>query len=171
MQKNKNKLLDFLKKIEISRIQLTASDFFISIPPEFITMEDLSYTFEHKCRHAVIPTSLKDQNPNSEIFCFVQTFVSSKLDSRLKLSKAVKKDVAFSGSCRFVVRYLVDKNEKLEDGLLQELTKNFAIAHAYPYIRNHVENQFSQMGLIGFTLPLYRANPKLSPAIVEKPAT
>lgn len=153
------KILDFLKKAELSKIQLTSSDFYINVPPELMTGLDIKFTFDHKSNYSVVPPvedSLAEKK--LELFCFLQTTVSSDKKVNEEQKDETPKEALFSGSCRFVARYLFDKDEKIDPKQLEYFTQKFAFPHAYPYIRQHVENTFAQMGLVGFTLPLLKAN-------------
>lgn len=149
-----SKLLNFLPNVEIAGVQLMSSNFSVNLPPEILTPEDVSFGFENKFDFIVG----NSEQGVAQLFCFIETILTPQINEGSKDVSTLKEQLKMTVKCKYVVRYIVKGSvEDLDENLLNEFAKNFSIAHAYPYIRNHVDSQFREMGLISLALPLYKS--------------
>lgn len=151
MSKDK-KVLDLLANLEIAAIQLVSTNFSVNLPPEVLPPELVSFGFEHQFNFATGDVD----NKLKQLFCFVDTILIPQFNEKNEIGKTLKEQLKMSAKCKYVVRYLVKPEAKFDDEVLGEFSKQFAIAHVYPYIRNHIDLQFREMGLTSLALPIYK---------------
>ena len=147
--------IDFLKDTEIALIQLVESDFSIALPPDRISLDALNVSFKYNFGWNLDEPVLKDKKLR-QLFCFVGTEVHGIFKNDSPQFKQIPEGVAFGGSCKFVVRYLLKHDLKPADAILNKFTEEFALPHAYPYIRGHVDSMFNQMDLPRIIMPLLK---------------
>ncbi len=146
--------IDFLKDTEIALIQMVESEFSIALPPERISLDVLNVTFKYNFGWNLEPT-LTDKKVR-QLFCFVGTEVHGIFKNDSPQFKQIPEGVAFGGSCKFVVRYVLKHDAKPTDAILNRFTEGNALPHAYPYIRSHVDSMFNQMDLPRIIMPLLK---------------
>lgn len=151
MSKDK-KVVDLLGNLELVAVQLVSTNFSVNLPPEVLPPELVSFGFEHQFNFAIGDAD----NKLKQLFCFVDTIITPRFNEQHETGKTLKDTLKMSAKCKHVVRYLLKPEAKFDDEVLAEFSGRFAIAHAYPYIRSHVDLQFREMGFASMALPLYR---------------
>ena len=134
----------------LKSIHLKSSTSNIVLPPNFVTPDLSKVEIDYKFSHVF-------EREAKLLFSFVAIEVIGILSAEGKANNPnmiIDNDKLFSCHSVFVATYSV--NADLNGDECEAFTKTNALFNVYPYLREHVNSEFTKMGLLGIYLPLLK---------------